>query len=468
MRRAVAVIGGGIAGLTAALRLSEAAIGPITIFESSPRWGGKLRSLEIDGVRLDAGAESLLARRREAIELVDQLGLGGLSVHPTAERAGVLIDGEAHGLPASAMGVPTDLDALEGYLSPEGLARARQEPQLVAPALAGDVGIGSYLDQRFGSEVTDRLLEPLLGGVHAGRSRDLSFAAVAPALYARARAGGSLLEHARALSPTTVNPTPVFAGLVGGVNGLVPALLAELERRGVELRVRTTVRELDSVAGQGFRLTCGPVPWPETVEAEAVVIATPATAGGRLLSGVLGDGAADYGRIPYASMAVVSLVLKGNRPPGSGLLVPPGQSPTIKALTYSSNKWEWVAAQAAEAWGAGAAVVRASVGRQGEAGLLQVHDEALIQRTWTELAGLPGWSGAELLRAEVTRWGGGLPQYLVGHTLLVEHLHTQLGAVPGLAVCGAALNGVGIPACLASAEAAATKIKSDFTITTKN
>jgi oxygen-dependent protoporphyrinogen oxidase len=300
----------------------------------------------------------------------------------------------------------------------------------------------------------------LLGGVYAGQARRLSFDAVSPALFARVRHGGSLLEHARRQTATTASGA-VFAGLRGGVSTLVDALVADLDTRGCTLRSRTTVRELATRPGGGYRLLCGPVPAPEWVEADAVVLAAPAGPTGRLLS-PLTDVAAELAGIPYASMAVLTLVLRGADLTGSGLLVPPGQLPTIKALTYSSNKWGWVGEQATAVWGPGSAVVRASVGRLGEERLLQLDDDALLARTWAEARGLPGWSGAELVTGHVTRWGGALPQYLLGHRDLVARLRGELDRRPGLAVCGAALDGVGVPACLASATTAVTKIRADL------
>ena len=455
----VAVVGGGITGLAAARRLALAGT-EVVVLEQGPRWGGKLDRAVVDEVPLDTGAESVLARRPEAVRLIAELGLDAQRVHPTAARPQLLVNGRLHALPPSLQGVPVDVAALAGLLSPAGLAFALGEPDRAAPPLAGDLAIGAYVDQRFGPEVTDRLLEPLLGGVYAGRARDLSFAAVAPDLFDRARAGGSLLQHARAsLKPST--GTPVFAGLVGGVAGLVQALLGDLQARGVMLRSGTAVRGLDRAPYGRWQLTCGSAAAPERVEADAVVLALPAGPAGRLAAGLL-PGAEAYAAIPYASVAVVTLVVRGLETDRSGLLIPPGEMPTIKALTHSSVKWDWVRERAETAWGAGVTVVRASVGRIGENALLQLDDEALVARTFAEALTLPGWSGVELVRARLTRWGGALPQYLVDHRGLVATLRNDLREVPGLALAGAALDGVGIAACVGSASTAATKIIRDL------
>jgi len=227
----------------------------------------------------------------------------------------------------------------------------------------------------------------------------------------------------------------------------------------VTLRLGCTVRELTRTPA-GYTLTCGPVPASETIEADAVLLAAPAPATGRLL-GPLVESAGAFAAIPYASMAVVTLVVHGLTTDGSGVLVPPGELPTIKAMTYSSAKWEWVAERARRRWGEGITVVRASVGRWGEADLLQLEDSALQARTFAEARTVPGWAHARLVTGRVTRWGGGLPQYLLDHRRLVDGLRDELVRHPGLAVAGAALDGVGIAACLGSAAAAADKISAE-------
>lgn len=457
----VVVVGGGVTGLAAARRLALAGA-EVTVLEQSPRWGGKLDTALLTDVALDTGAESVLARRPEATALIAELGLRTEQVHPTTAKPQLLVAGRLVAMPASLQGVPVDVGALSDLLTADGLAHAAGEPDRPAPPLDGDVAIGRYVDERFGREVTDRLLEPLLGGVYAGRARDLSFAAVHPDLFARARTGGSLLGHARAaLRPST--GTPVFAGLVGGVSRLVSVLLADLAGRGVTLRTGTAVRGLEQVPGGPWRLLCGSAAAPEVVEADAVLLAAPAGPAGRLTEALLPTAAA-YAAIPYASVAVLTLVLRGLATDHSGLLVPPGQLPTIKAVTHSSVKWDWVREQAERAWGPGAAVVRVSVGRIGETGLLQLDDEALVRRTVAEARTLPGWAGVEVLDSRLTRWGGALPQYAVGHRELVAALREDLGRVPGLALAGAALDGVGIAACLASAATASTKIIDDLAL----
>lgn len=454
----VAVVGGGITGLAAAHQLIGAGLS-VTVLEASPRWGGKLSPLWLDGVRLDAGAESILARRPEGLALLADLGLGDQVVHPTAARPALLVGGELRRMPRSYLGVPANLGELQELLSAEGYVRASAEPGLPAPGLVHDVAIGRVVDDRFGPEVTDRLLEPLLGGVYAGHARELSFQAVAPELYWRFWKGGSLLHHAAALSPPD-DTRPVFAGLAGGVSTVVDVLVADLARRGADLAARTTVRSLARDRDR-FRLTCGPVAARKTIMADAVLLAAPAPSSGRLMAGLASVGR-DLAELASASVAVVTLVVRGLAEHGSGVLVPPSELPTVKALTYSGSKWAWVADQAAQVWGSRTEVVRVSVGRHREAAVLQLDDDALLRRTFAEAARIPGWERAELVTGAVTRWGGGLPQYRVGHRGLVYQVRQSLQSVPGLAVAGAAYDGIGIAACLGSAAAAVDKLTRDL------
>src|SRR3984885_1510794 len=197
----VAVIGGGIAGLAAAFFL-EAEPARVTVLEGSPRLGGKLSASDVAGVAMDEGAEALLARRPEGIELITAAGLGGDLVPAGVTSSAIYTRGAMRPLPRRQfMGVPADLDELAatGVISPEGVARARAEE--VRPAEAGDVSVSEYIGGRLGAEIVDRLVDPLLGGVYAGRSEDLSFAATLAPLAAAARTHPTLTGAAAALLP---------------------------------------------------------------------------------------------------------------------------------------------------------------------------------------------------------------------------------------------------------------------------
>jgi protoporphyrinogen/coproporphyrinogen III oxidase len=496
----VVIVGGGISGLAAAFFLSDEAV-RVTVLEGSPRLGGKLSVSEIAGVAVDEGAEALLVTRPEGTALIAGVGLADQRVTPGTTSSAIWTRGALRALPRRQfMGVPSDLAELarSGVLSSEGVARADQDLELPPTARDGDVAVAQYVGARLGAEVVDRLVDPLLGGVYAGRSAELSFDATLPALAAASRRHRSLAEAAGSLlppqPPAQLPPQPpaqlpspasaaaqaggqngspaaatrsggsVFTTLAGGL-GTLPAFLAKAS--GAAVRTGATVREL-SRTGAGWRLTLGSAAAPEYVDADAVILAVPARPAGRLLAQLPGMSAAvtAFGEISYASMAIVTLAYPRSAFPGtgpglgalgwSGYLVPAVDGRAVKAATFSTVKWPHLARPSSP----GAEpleIVRCSVGRIGEEGLLQRTDGELAALAAAELAAATGAHG-EPAAARVTRWGGALPQYAVGHLDRVARIRVAVGAQPGLAVCGAAYDGPGIPACVATARAAASQV----------
>jgi protoporphyrinogen/coproporphyrinogen III oxidase len=443
-RRAV-VVGGGIAGLTAARDLAAAGR-EVLLLEGAPRTGGKLLTGSVGGVEVDLGAESMLARRPEGVDLARELDLP--VVHPATTSSAVWTHGALRPLPRSVMGVPADVEqvASSGVLSAAGLERLRHETPGGPLADGDDVSVGELVASRLGDEVVDRLVEPLLGGVYAGHARLLSARATVPQLVAWSGEASLVAAAARAGSAT---PGPVFAGIAGGLGRLPHAL-----GTGLEVRTDAPVRGFRRTT-TGFALVVGPTIAAEEVLADEVVLAIPAAPAARLLAGVAPVAAADLAAIEYASMAVVTLAFAAaDLPdlPGSGFLVPPVDGRTIKAATFSFAKWNWVR----EA-GDGLLVLRTSVGRHREESVLQVPDEDLVAASLADLAEATGLA-ARPVDSRVQRWGGGLPQYAVGHVARVARIREALLAVPGLAVCGAAYDGVGIPAVIGSARRAAAMI----------
>lgn len=449
--RRTVVVGAGIAGLTAAHDL-VAAGDEVVVLEASDAVGGKIRRQEVGGTPVDVGAEAMLNRRPEGVDLAREVGLE--VEHPALAASRIWTRGDLRPLPRSLMGVPLDLDQLaaSGVLSEQGLDRVRAEPSLGPEALEGDVSVGDLVDRRFGAEVTDRLVEPLLGGVYAGRAREISARAAVPQLVTYA-ARGSVLEQAAGV-PTTYD-APVFAGIPGGMGRFPEALAARLP-----VRLGVTVRGLEHRPDGGFVLTCGPTTAPERVEADAVVLATPAAPASRLLAAVAPVASAELAGVETASVVVVTLAYRvQDAAPvvgagSSGFLVPPVEGRRIKASTFSFAKWDWVRATGAEQ---GLVHLRTSLGRHGEEVALQASDEELVAWSLVDLADATGLAAAPV-DVHVQRWGGGLPQYAVGHLDRVARIRAALDAVPGLVACGASYDGVGIPAVIASAHRAVREL----------
>ncbi|MEU1311310.1 protoporphyrinogen oxidase [Streptomyces cinnamoneus] len=455
--RHVVVIGGGISGLAAAHRLLEGGA-RVTLLEGSARLGGKLHSGGIAGVPVDLGAESMLARRPEAVELARAVGLDDRLQPPATAAARIWSRGGLRPMPTGhMMGVPGDLSPLaaSGVLSEEGVARVARDAELPRTEVGDDVAIGEYVAGRMGREVVDRLVEPLLGGVYAGDPYRISMRAAVPQLFEIARTHRSLIEGVRELQARAAarqaGAGPVFMGIDGGI-GTLPAAVADAVRAaGGEIRTDARVTGLDR-RPDGWTVVLG----GETLTADAVVVATPAPHTARLLAPHAPAAAAGLASVEYASMALVTMAFR--RPDvegllhGSGFLVPPVDGRKIKASTFSSNKWGWNAAADPDLF-----VLRTSIGRFGEEEDLGREDAELIAMSLKDLGDAVGLAAAPV-ESVVTRWDGGLPQYPVGHLARVAGIREDVARLSGLRVCGAAYDGVGIPACISSGRRAADEL----------
>ncbi|WP_406195922.1 protoporphyrinogen oxidase [Streptomyces sp. NBC_01017] len=453
----VVVIGGGIAGLAAAHRLLAAGR-RVTVLEASDRVGGKLLPGTIAGARVDFGAESMLARRPEAVALAREVGLADRLRSPATATASIWTRGALRPMPKGhVMGVPGTAAALTGVLSDEGLARIERDADLPRTEVGDDVAVGEYVAARLGREVVDRLVEPLLGGVYAGDAYRISMRSAVPQLYRAATTHDSLTEGVREIQARAAagrQTGPVFMGIEGGVGQLPLAVAESVRSRGGEIVTGAPVTELRREASEGWRVVAG----DRVLHADAVVVAVPAPAAAGLLRAEAPEAAAELDGIEYASMALVTLAYRRadtDLPAGSGFLVPPVDGRTIKASTFASQKWGWIADENPDA-----VVLRTSVGRYGEAEILGRDDDHLVDVSRRDLRAATGL-GATPLETRVTRWTDGLPQYPVGHHARVARVRGHVAKVPGLAVCGAQYDGVGIPACIASAYAAVDQLDGD-------
>ncbi|MFD5572025.1 protoporphyrinogen oxidase [Streptomyces cadmiisoli] len=454
----VVVIGAGIAGLAAAHRLLARGA-RVTVLEASERVGGKLLPGDIAGVRVDLGAESMLARRPEAVDLAREVGLADRLEPPATSTASIWTRGALRPMPKGhVMGVPGTASALAGVLSEEGLRRIERDAELPRTEVGDDVAVGEFVARRLGREVVDRLVEPLLGGVYAGDAYRISMRSAVPQLFRAARTHDSLTEGVREIqaeAAAAARTGPVFMGLRGGVGGLPVAVAASVRARGGEIVTGAPVTELRREPGGGWRVTAA----DRVRHADAVIVAVPAPAAARLLRAEAPAAAAELAAVEYASMALITLALRRTEarlPEGSGFLVPPVDGRTVKASTFASQKWGWIAEEDPDL-----VVLRTSVGRHGETEILRRDDAGLVEVSRADLREATGLDAAPV-ETRVTRWTDGLPQYPVGHHARVARIREHVGKLPGLAVCGAVYDGVGIPACVASAYAAVDQVGGDL------
>jgi oxygen-dependent protoporphyrinogen oxidase len=446
----IVIVGGGVAGLTAAYRLRERC--PwlrVTIVEQASKLGGKLREATLAGIAVEAGAEAFLSRDPTVPNLAAELGLS--VVHPATSSAAVALGGRLVPIPAGTLvGVPCDSAALVG------LAEITPEPTTTGPLLGphDDISVGELVRARYGAEIVDRLVDPMLGGVYAGRADQLSLATTLPSLAAAARRHNTLTGAVRAAlggGASRKEPGaygPVFGTIAAGMSTLVDALALA---SGAEIRLGLPVRALSRV-GTRWRLVIGSTRTPETLDADAVVLAVPAGPAARLLAGV-SSAAAEVGVLDYASVALVSLALPDiDLPDISGFLVPESEGYSVKAVTFIDRKWPHLAV-------GGLTLLRASLGRYGDERVLHRSDPGLIDLVRSELAAILGRELPAPVDAYVQRWGGALPQYAPGHLDRVCRARAALADLPGLALAGAAYDGVGIPACVRSGAAAAEYLR---------
>ena len=458
----VAVVGGGIAGLAAAHELADRDGVSTTVLEASTRLGGKVATEPFAGTALDTGPDAFLARRPEAVDLCAELGLTARLEPPATGEAWLWVGDRLRRIPArTLLGLPTDVRAVAatGVLSPAGLARLAAAPALARrrrPLAAGeDAAIGAVVRASLGAEVLERLVDPLVGGINAGNTDELSIDAVAPQLAAAARRSGDLLAGARGVlaaapAPGPGGPAPVFYGLPGGMQGLVDALVARLRGSGVVLRTGAPVLGMRRVE-EGWSLDTPDGP----LTADAVVLAAPAAATASLLAPVDEAAARTLAAITSASVTLVALSWPSaavpHLPSGSGFLVPRTEGRLLTACSWSSSKWAHLADP-------GRVIFRASAGRADDGRADAMDDDEVVTRLLVELRSAMGIT-ASPTEVRITRWPGAFPQYAPGHLGRMAALEDGLAdRRPGLAVAGAALRGVGIPACIGSGRSAARRV----------
>ena len=445
MTERFAVVGGGIAGLTAAWELRKARPdAEIAVLDADDRVGGKIRTTPFAGRMVDEGADAFLARVPYAAALAREVGLGDELVSPATGQASLWIGDSLKPIPAGhVLGVPTDIDlvAKSGILSDGAIARARQEPDLGGSPLGPDedVAIGELVARRYGQEVQDLLVDPLLGGINAGRSMELSAEVGAAQIVAAARRDASLTRALVAMREE--NPpdpaAPVFWAPSGGMQRLSDAVATALADKGVDIRTGVTVESL------------------RDLESGGVVLATPAFVSAGLVRSRSARAADALAEIEYASVVLATIAYRRSdlRSPltGSGFLVPRTERRFLTAGSVFSNKWPALDDP-------DLVIIRASAGRAGDDTAIDLDDDGVVERMHAELAEALDIAG-DPVEVRLSRWRRAFPQFRPGHLGRMRAVHDALAAdAASVVVAGAAVQGVGIPTCILSAQQAVHRL----------
>ena len=466
-RGRVVVVGAGITGLAAAFELRCAGLEAI-VLEAGSRAGGKIDRARVGPLTVDSGPDGFVARDPAAADLCRRIGLGPDLVEPAARRAYVWVEGRLRPLPErSVLGAPWTADAVAGtgIVSAAGTEALRRGLAQDAAPLAGDAPVGEVLRPRVGDEVFERLIDPLLGGINAGSADEMSIEACAPRLHEAAGRGGPLgpaledvaARHGRARAgaghPGAAG-APVFQSVRGGVARIVDALTAAL---GDGLRLGAPVRSVGRAAGPGPgpRWTVSTAAGP--IDADGVILACPAWESARLLEPLAPDAALVLGAIEYSGVVLATFAVRRERLArpldGSGFLVPRDQGLLTTACSWASSKWSHYAHE-------DLAVLRVSAGRTDDRRWTDLDAAGLVAALARELAETGLIEGEDAARgrfeAQVAPWPRSLPQYQPGHLERVSGVDAWLAAeTPGLVAAGAALRGLGLPACIRSGQTAA-------------
>lgn len=450
--RRAAIVGGGIAGLSAAFEFHRAGWS-VTVHEAGDRWGGKIQTSPVGDRPVDAGPDAFLARVDHGYELCRDLGLEGELTSPVAQvPAYVHADGKLHELPAGTMlGVPTDLDVLNdsGLISPAGVTRAAVDLKMGPSKLDPDPSVGAICRERLGNEVTDRLIDPLIGAINASDIDRLSLGAAAPQLAGALADHGSLIRGMaafRAASGAALGSrdpnAPVFYGLPGGIARIIDRLVAELD--GADLRLSSPIESIEQI---------GP--------ADAVILAVPSFAAARILAaeesgGADSDDASEVlATIDYAdvSQVVVELPIAGLERvlDASGILFPRVDGKLMTACTWLSTKWDHYHREES-------VLIRLSSGRFGDNRHNKLNDTELIDALLAELATVIGFEQPPIA-TRVKRWPKAFPQYTPGHKTRVAQARALVSQqYPTVSLVGAPYDGIGVPACIATGRSTARAV----------
>jgi len=456
----VAIIGGGISGLSAAFTLEKqrrsGAPLEYILFEASSRLGGVLVTDRVDGCLVEAGPDSFLTEKPWAAELCREIGLGDQLIGSTDpdRKTYILVRGKLVVIPDGLMFmVPTRI--MPTVLSPLFSIRTKLRMAgewFYPPHKAdGDESVAAMVERHYGAEMVDRLAGPLLSGVYGGEASQLSVRAVLPRFAEMEAKHGSLgramLAARRKMAQAPNAPArPLFTSLKDGMQQMVEALTARLPSSA--LKVGVSVQGIQRQDG-GWIVSAGYA----SDQFDAVIVATPALAAAELLRGPSSSLTSELDGIQYTSSITVNLgynrSVRDSLPPGFGFLVPRSEGKRMLAATFVHNKFPHRAPE-------DRALLRCFIAGAGNERVLQFGDEEILRTVREELRQIIGLT-ADPLFARIYRWKGAMAQYGVGHLERLQRIENLLSQLPGLALAGNGYRGIGVPDCVRSGSDAAGK-----------
>ncbi len=461
MTRTIAVVGGGISGLAAAWKLAQQPGVQVRVYEASDRLGGVLHTEVADGWVIEHGPESFLAMKPRGIGLARELGLEPQcqTTDPANRGSFIMKGGKLHPMPEGLTGlIPSQFGPMmrTPLVSPLGKLRMGLDYVIPARKDGADESLGSFIRRRLGRDVYDHLIEPLMAGIYSGNGDELSLQATFPQLRAAEREHGGLIKgvlaqkKAQQARPIGHQAPIGFLSFRNGIGELVHALERHIRSAGGDILLNTPVTALARISGNRWALTTP----AGVVDVDGVILAAPVHVQAGLLAGIATDAAAAMMGIPQVSSAVVMLGYEetpGNTAPRSyGYLSPRAENRPVKAITWMSSKWEGRAP-------AGHFLVRGFLGRAGDEQVLNATDDELVRMVRDEIADTAAIHGKPML-VRVVRLNAASPQYTLGHLDRVARIEQGVAGIPGLAIAGNMLRGVGIPDAIAAGEAASARI----------
>jgi oxygen-dependent protoporphyrinogen oxidase len=492
------IVGGGIAGLAAAYYAISKKSGDqpavrVTLLEQADYWGGKIVTDRIphDSGQfvIEGGPDTMVATKPWGVRLAGELGLAERlrGTNPRTRKTYILKNDRLHELPGGlTMMIPTEIAPMvrTGLLSWPAKARMGLDFLLPAAPLNGDETLGAFVTRRLGRSAYENLIEPLMSGIYAGDGDRLSLQSTFPYLRDLELKHGGLVKGALALRRERMRKAggqaaaasagaargakgapamgSIFLTPVDGLAELVEALVQRLQALGVEMRLNTSVRNLERV-GDGYTLRIeggdapgGDAPGGKRISANAVILATPSYAAAELMAGFAPDLAAELRPIEYVSTATVTLAYREADLPqpldGYGYVIPRREGRRALACTWTSTKFPHRAPD-------GCALVRVFVGRAGQENEIAWDEAALLADAQEELRRTMGITAQPLL-TRIFCWEKAMPQYNLGHPDRLKRIDALQHSYPGLALAGAAYQGIGVPDCIHSGEMAAEQILS--------